>query len=130
MGNGTLSPTAPLLMEAVAILTRVLGYTTSDIATGSTWYDGYLSVAGENGLTQGLGLKGNSTLTRGEAAELFRNLLFTDVKGSEECYLVQKLGGTLTEDTVLLSLDKTKAAAPPPLPWPTAWIPAPQDPAH
>lgn len=111
VGNGTFEPDRAITYgEAVAILTRVLGYTTSDIATGSTWYDGYLSVAGENGLTQGLGLKGNSTLTRGEAAELFRNLLFTDVKGSEECYLVQKLGGTLTEDTVLLSLDKNQSS--------------------
>lgn len=109
VGNGTFEPNRAITYgEAVAILTRVLGYTTSDIATGSTWYDGYLSVAGENGLTQGLSLKGSSTLTRGEAAELFRNLLFTDVKGSEECYLVQKLGGTLTEDTVLLSLDKNQ----------------------
>ena len=71
VGNGTFEPNRAITYgEAVAILTRVLGYTTSDIATGSTWYDGYLSVAGENGLTQGLSLKGSSTLTRGEAAEL------------------------------------------------------------
>lgn len=106
VGNGAFEPDRAITYgEAVAILTRILGYTTGDIATGAAWYDGYLAVAGQNGLTEGLGLNGSSTVNRGQAAELFRNLLFTDAKDSDKCYLENALGGTLTDDTVVLALD-------------------------
>lgn len=106
VGNGNFQPNRPITYgEAVAILIRILGYNTGDISTGSTWYDGYLVTAKQNGLADGLTLGGSATITRGQAAVLFRNLLFTDMKGSSECYLVAKLKGNLTEDTVLLSVN-------------------------
>lgn len=106
VGDGNFQPDRAISYgEAVAILVRILGYTTADISLGAQWYDGYLAVAQENGLLEGLNRAGNATITRGEAAKLFRNLLFTKGKAAQDCYLVAKLGGSLTEDTVLLSLD-------------------------
>ena len=106
VGNGNFEPDRPITYgEAVAILVRILGYNTGDISLGAQWYDGYLAVAGQSGLTDGLARMGGETITRGEAAELFYNLLFTNGKDQQECYLVSKLGGSLTEDTLLLSLD-------------------------
>ncbi|WP_161845913.1 S-layer homology domain-containing protein [Pseudoflavonifractor sp. 524-17] len=105
VGNGTFQPDRPITYgEAVAILVRILGYNTSDISAGSAWYDGYLAVARQNGLADGLSLDGGSHLTRGQAALLFRNLLFTDLKDSDQCYLVAKLGGKLTGDTLVLDI--------------------------
>ena len=110
VGNGNFEPDRPITYgEAVAILTRILGYNTGDIAPGGSWYDGYLAVGATAGLTDGLNLSGASGLTRGQAALLFENLLFASGKGSEECYLVSKLGGTLTDDVVLLSVDTNTA---------------------
>ena len=110
VGNGNFEPDRPITYgEAVAILTRMLGYNTGDIAPGAAWYDGYLAVGATTGLTEGLNLSGASGLTRGQAALLFENLLFACGKGSEECYLVSKLGGTLTDDVVLLSVDTNTA---------------------
>lgn len=110
VGNGNFEPDRPITYgEAVAILTRILSYNTGDIAPGGAWYDGYLAVGATTGLTEGLNLSGASGLTRGQAALLFENLLFANSKGSEECYLVSKLGGTLTDDVVLLSVDTNTA---------------------
>ncbi len=110
VGNGNFEPDRAITYgEAVAILTRILGYNTGDIAPGAAWYDGYLAVGATCGLTEGLNLSGASGLTRGQAALLFENLLFACGKGSEECYLVSKLGGTLTDDVVLLSVDTNTA---------------------
>lgn len=112
VGNGNFEPDRPITYgEAVAILTRILGYTTGDIAPGGAWYDGYLAVGASTGLTEGLNLSGGSTLTRGQAALLFENLLFASGKGSETCYLVGKLGGSLTDDVVLLSVDSNAAGS-------------------
>ena len=109
VGNGCFEPDRPITYgEAVAILTRILGWTTGDVAAGAEWYDGYLAVAAQSGLTDGLSLGGKATLTRGQAAELFRNLLFTDRKGGDKTYLESDLGGILTDDTVLISLDSSK----------------------
>lgn len=110
VGNGNFEPDRPITYgEAVAILTRILGYNTGDIAPGGAWYDGYLAVGATCGLTEGLSLTGASGLTRGQAALLFENLLFACGKGSETCYLVSKLGGTLTDDVVLLAVDTNTA---------------------
>ena len=105
VGNGNFEPDRPISYgEAVAILTRILGYTTGDIAPGAVWYDGYLAVGATTGLTEGINRTGGSSLTRAEAARLFENLLFAKGKGGDTCYLVSKLGGTLTDDVVLLAL--------------------------
>ena len=106
VGDGSFEPNRAITFgEAVAILIRILGYSSADIAPGAAWYDGYLSLAKESGLSDGLNLAGNATITRGQTAQLFRNLLFTNSKGTEECYLVGKLGGSLTEDVTLLAME-------------------------
>lgn len=110
VGNGTFQPDRPITYgEAVAILVRILGYNTGDISGGAAWYDGYLAAARQNGLTEGLSLGGGETITRAQAAILFRNLLFTDMKDSDSCYLEVRLKGVLTEDVTLLSMDANQA---------------------
>lgn len=59
--------------SAVTILMRLLGYTDAD--TNGVWPDGYLSLAESVKLTDGLTLRGGSTITRAQAAKLFVNAL-------------------------------------------------------
>ena len=84
----------------------MLGYGSADVATGSNWYDGYVAVAQSSGLADGLSLGGAATLTRGQAAILFYNLLFTEPKDSDQVYLTT-LGGSLEDNVVVLSTDAT-----------------------
>ena len=107
VGDGTFRPNQAITYgEAVTILMRVLGYGSADVATGSNWYDGYVAVAQSSGLADGLSLGGAATLTRGQAAILFYNLLFTEPKDSDQVYLTT-LGGSLEDNVVVLSTDAT-----------------------
>lgn len=90
--------------EAVTILMRMLGYGDGDVGAGATWYTGYLGMASQIKLTQGLSLKGPDAISRGQAALLFESLLFTNLKDSETPYLT-KLGGSLVQDQIILSTD-------------------------
>lgn len=90
--------------EAVTILMRMLGYSDTDVGVGAMWYDGYLGMAAQVELTKGLTRSGGATVSRGEAARLFQNLLFTDLKDSESPYLT-KLGGQIAESQIVLSTD-------------------------
>ena len=106
-GDGNFYPERIITFgEAVTILMRVLGYGNSDVATGAHWYDGYVAIARSSGLAEGLSLGGGSTITRGQAAILFYNLLFTSPKGSSDSYLVS-LGGKKEDGGILLSVDAT-----------------------
>ena len=107
VGDGTFQPGRTITFaEAVTIMMRILGYTASDVAAGSSWYSGYLASAGVIGLTDGVSLAWNSTITRGQTAILFENMLYTNPKGAESPYLTQ-LGGTIADEAVVLSLDAT-----------------------
>ena len=107
VGDGTFRPNQAITYgEAVTILMRVLGYGSADVATGLNWYDGYVAVAQSSGLADGLSLGGAATLTRGQAAILFYNLLFTEPKDSDQVYLTT-LGGSLEDNVVVLSTDAT-----------------------
>lgn len=109
VGDGTFRPNQTITFaEAVTIMMRILGYTASDVASGSSWYSGYLSSAAVIGLTDGVSLTWNSTITRGQTAILFENMLYTNPKGSETPYLTQ-LGGSITDEAVIISLDATAA---------------------
>ena len=109
VGDGTFRPDRPITMgEAVTILMRVLGYQDGDVATGTVWYEGYMGLAAQAGLDKGLTVSGGANLTRGQAAILFYNLLFTSSKGGDEPYLTTR-GCSITEPSVLL--DVTSAAA-------------------
>ena len=65
MGNGTFQPDRAITYaEAVTILIRMLGY--SDADAGMLWPKGYLDLAAKIGLTGGLSLTANQSLTRAQ----------------------------------------------------------------
>ena len=115
VGNGRFEPDRPITYgEAVAMLVRILGYSSADVVTGVHWYDGYLGIADAGGLTKGLGLSGGSAITRGQAALLFRNMLYTRVKGGTDdksIYLIAVLGGSIKEDAIVLSINSPTGSA-------------------
>lgn len=94
--------------EAATILLRVLNYTDATVGSGGKWYSGYVNTANAVGLTEGLFIDPESSITRGQAAILFKNLLFTEEQNSNSIYLT-RLGGSLREDAILLSTDATAA---------------------
>lgn len=109
VGNGLFQPQQPITCgAAVAILLRALGYSDQDVGMGLRWYDGYVSTAGTIGLTDGLSLSGDAAITRGQAAILFRNLLFTKLKDSDSPYLT-KLGAKEEDSAIILSVDAVAA---------------------
>ena len=89
--------------EAVTILVRILGYGDSDV--GMIWPDGYLAKAKELGLTEGLNLTANDTITRGQTALMMENLLFANNKEGKE-YLTT-MGCTITDETILFDVAAT-----------------------
>jgi hypothetical protein len=107
-GDGSFRPEdAVTYGQAVAILMRMLGYTDSDVSTGGLWYNGYLTMADSIGLTKRVTAAGEDVVTRGQAAILFENLLFTKPKGGSSVFLVATLGCTVVSDAVLLSVTNT-----------------------
>ncbi|MCD7947619.1 MAG: S-layer homology domain-containing protein [Oscillospiraceae bacterium] len=107
VGNGTFAPDRDITCgEAVTILMRILGYGSGDIAAGSAWYDGYVSVAAQIGLTDGVTFQGDTPATRGQAAVLFYNLLFTESRGGSDIFLTT-LGGKKEDGGILLDTDAT-----------------------
>ncbi len=94
--------------EAVTILMRVLGYGDADVGFGGKWYDGYMNTARSIDLLDGVTAGAESTITRGQAAILFQNLLFADAKGGSAPYLTQ-LGGSVKDDAIVLSTSATAA---------------------
>lgn len=103
--TGQFHPDRPITAaEAITILSRVLGYTDTDVSTGTTWYSGYWALAQKEELLEGLSLSPEGELTRGQAAVLFENLLFAETKGSTALYLAG-LGCTVKEGVLLLDGD-------------------------
>lgn len=92
--------------ESVTILMRILGYQDADVGVGALWYDGYLSTAKSIDLTDTLTLNPGDALSRGQAAVLFQNLLFTDSKGTKSEYLTT-LDATITNQMLILDVDAT-----------------------
>ena len=89
--------------EAITILVRILGYGDSDV--GMVWPNGYLAKADELGLTEGVSLTANDTVTRGQTALLMENLLFADNKEGEAYLTI--LGCTISDETILFDLNAT-----------------------
>lgn len=115
VGNGRFEPDRAITYgEAVAMLVRILGYSSADVVTGVHWYDGYMGVADASGLTKGLSLSGSSGITRGQAALLFANMLYTRIKGGTDdksIYLIAVLGGSIKENAIVLSIDSPTGTA-------------------
>ena len=89
--------------QAVTILLRMLGYEDKDI--GGVWPASYMAVGATVGLTDGIGTNGNATLTRGQAAQLFLNLLRSDMK--EKGSYLSSLNATVLENQVLVTSSAT-----------------------
>ena len=111
VGDGSFQPDRVITCgEAVTILMRVLGYGDSDVAGGLNWYDGYMGLAHSAGLLDGLTLTGASTISRGQAAILFYNLLFAKTKGSDSLYLTG-LGCRVEDGGILLDVNASLAGS-------------------
>lgn len=90
------------LGQAATILLRVLGYKDENI--GGVWPDSYLSFAASIGLTDGVDTtRGNSPLSRNDAAILFTNLLRADVQGETVSNFLTAAGLTTKSDMVLVA---------------------------
>lgn len=105
MPDGTFQPDRAITYgEAVTILMRQLGYTDKD--TGGIWPDGYITLAGEAGMTKSLSVSGGAAITRAQAAQLFVNAL--TAKNDKGQTLLAVLGYTVDttkESVTLYSVD-------------------------
>lgn len=90
--------------EATTILMRVLGYSDNTVGFGSTWYDGYLSTAAQIGLTDGVSAAPLASITRGDAAVLFANAVYTTPRNGKDVFLVSSLGGSITDSQLVLEV--------------------------
>ena len=88
--------------QAVTILLRLLGY--KDENVGGIWPQGYMAVGQTIGLTNGVSTDPYAALTRGQAAQLFLNLLRAEMReGGKYISTI----GTPVENTVLVSASAT-----------------------
>lgn len=106
-GGGSFEPDALIACsEAVTMAMRLLGYAAADLPSGAEWYDGYMSGADDLGLLNGLSLAPKAPITRGQAAVLFRNLIFASTKGGGS--FMSALGCSVTEPSILLSVSTNR----------------------
>lgn len=104
-GNGCFHPNDPIsFAEAITILMRVLGYSDDTVGFGSAWYDGYLSTAKQIGLTDGVSAAPTASITRGDAAVLFANAVYTTPRNGKDIFLVSALGGSITDSQLVLEV--------------------------
>lgn len=107
VGDGSFLPDDSITQaQAITMAMRLLGYAQKDVAAGSNWYDGYVASARTLGLLEGIPLSPELPLTRGNAALLFKNLLYASPKAGEDTFFVT-LGGKILENVVLLSVNAT-----------------------
>lgn len=106
VGDGSFQPDRAITQaEAITMTLRLLGYSQKDVGSGGAhWYDGYLSTAKGLGLLEDMTVNGDIALDRGNAALLFRNLLYAAPKAGGETFFAS-LGGKITEEVILLSVD-------------------------
>lgn len=75
--------------QAVTVLLRCLGYKDSDV--GFYWPEDYTAKAESLGISEGVSLKAGDFVTRGDAAKLCRNALFTKCADGEELVAKMKI---------------------------------------
>ncbi len=98
--DGTFRPNDEITYgQAITILMRLLGYKDEDV--GMVWPDGYIAAAKQNGLTDGISLKGSDKITRAQAAKLFANLLITNKKSGSK--FISGIAGAIYDDVIVLS---------------------------
>lgn len=106
VGDGTFAPNRAITCaEAITILLRVLNYTD---AANTNWPSGAMSTANSIGLTTGLPtLTASASITRGQAALLFYNMLLTNPKGSSSIYAASL--GSVEPKSILLNCNAKTA---------------------
>ena len=92
--------------QAVTILLRLLGYKDENI--GGIWPDSYMAEAAVIGLTDNVTGAASSGLTRGQAAQLFLNLLRSNMQDGSS-YISTVMGCTPVENAMLVSSRATGA---------------------
>ena len=99
--DGTFGPDDKVTWsQAVTIVVRTLGYGGDDV--GHRWPEGYIEKAKAIGLTDGLAMGGlDDPISRGDAAKLCYNALFTDMKAGGELVSLRKV--TRLEDAVIIA---------------------------
>ena len=103
-GNGNFGPDDVISYgQVVTILLRMLGYTTKEI--GSVWPGDYTAYAAQLGLSEGLSLKDNDPVTRGQAAILFYRALKTNTNGSNRAYYNTISGLSSSVQAIVLDTD-------------------------
>ena len=101
--DGTFKPDATInFAQAVTTLVRLLGYTDSDV--GLNWPRGYLDKASQIGLTKGINLGANDAISRGQAAQMFYNAVFSINKDGKK--YSDELGFT-EQKVIILQQDGT-----------------------
>ena len=103
--DGTFRPNDTITYgQAITILMRMLGYGDTDVS--AVWPDGYIDLAMTNGLSDGVRLSGGSAVNRGQAAQLFVNLLNTKQKSGGPFY--ERLG--TPQEAILLNANAVDSA--------------------
>ena len=96
--DGRFYPEDPMLYgQLVTVLMKLLGYTDGDV--GLNWPYSYIAKSEALGIGKGMAFTANQRLTRGEAARLIYDFLFTELKDGG--VYIEKAFGT-SEDEVLL----------------------------
>jgi len=84
--DSTFRPDDPITFaEATAVFLRLLGYQNSDF--GAAWPRGHMEIAKRLGLTDGIELDYNASITRGDTVTLLYNLLDENLKGTNTEYI-------------------------------------------
>ena len=86
--------------QAVTIALRLLGYTDEDF--GFTYPQGQLGMAQSLKLGEGLLKSANDLLTRADVAQVFKNMLLTNKKGTKTNY-IESIEYSIKEDTIIIA---------------------------
>ncbi|MBE6910038.1 MAG: S-layer homology domain-containing protein [Ruminococcaceae bacterium] len=110
LGNGTFGPNDTLSYGQLAtMLLRMLGYTSAE--TGSVWPVDQINFCESLGVSSGLGLNGNQTLTRAQAAVMICRALKTDKNGTGKPYYTAMDGVASTGDAILMDTNASTGGA-------------------
>jgi hypothetical protein len=107
-GNGKFGPNNSVSYgQAVAILLRLLGYSSSDV--GRVWPTDYVSFADELEINEHVALDAYDTVSRANAAKLLYNTIKTEPKGASAPYY-KTISGVASAETAIV-LDNNASAS-------------------
>ena len=109
-GNGLFGPDDSVNYGQVAtILLRLLGYTSAEI--GNVWPIDYVNYANDIDLSEGLSLRADSVVTRGQAAVLLYNTIDTEPNGGQQPYYMTMNGVASAEAAIILDNNATNGGS-------------------